>query len=227
MTTPPSNTNGRPSTQPGPVATAGERPSGDALRRAILDEARRLLLADGYDSLSMRKIAVAVGCSATSIYLHFASKDALIHALIDEGMATLHRELEQAEAAHADPVERLLAMAQGYVRFGLENAEYYEVMFLLRPEQMARYPAENYRRARRNLGLFAEALAAGAAAGLLDVTRPEVASSVLWASLHGAVSLVMAQRVDVKIPQADFVDEAVRRAVQGFRRAAVVTGDDA
>ncbi|MEM8599195.1 MAG: TetR/AcrR family transcriptional regulator, partial [Bacteroidota bacterium] len=197
-----------------------ERPSGAALRRAILDEARRLLLADGYATLSMRKIALAVGCSATGIYLHFDSKDALVHTLIDEGMTMLHAELEQAERAHADPVARLLAMAHAYVDFGLSNQEYYEVMFLLRPDQMARYPAENYRRARRNLGLFAEALEAGAAAGLLDVENPEVGSSVLWATLHGAVSLAMAHRLDVKIPLEAYVDETVQRAVHGFRRAA-------
>ncbi|MEL6444528.1 MAG: TetR/AcrR family transcriptional regulator [Bacteroidota bacterium] len=203
---------------------SADRPSGAALRRAILDEARRLLLADGYATLSMRKIALAVGCSATSIYLHFDSKDALVHTLIDEGMTMLHAELEQAERAHADPVDRLLAMARAYVDVGLSNPEYYEVMFLLRPDQMARYPAENYRRARRNLGLFAEALEAGAAARLLDVERPEVASSVLWATLHGAVSLAMAHRLDVKIPLEAYVEETVQRAVHAFRRAAVVAG---
>ncbi|MEO1074534.1 MAG: TetR-like C-terminal domain-containing protein [Bacteroidota bacterium] len=139
-------------------------------------------------------------------------------------LADLHAELEQAERAHADPVDRLLAMARAYVDFGLSNPEYYEVMFLLRPDQMARYPAENYRRARRNLGLFAEALEAGAAARLLDVERPEVASSVLWATLHGAVSLAMAHRLDVKIPLEAYVEETVQRAVHAFRRAAVVAG---
>ena len=64
------------------------RPTTD-LRRSLMDEARRMLLSDGYTSLSMRKLAKSVGCTATSIYLYFSNKDALIHALIDEGMEGL------------------------------------------------------------------------------------------------------------------------------------------
>ena len=71
--------------------------TGTDLRHAILDATRQLLVADGYPNLSMRKIAGAVGCSATSIYLHFAGKDALVHALIGEGMETLHDALTAAD----------------------------------------------------------------------------------------------------------------------------------
>ncbi|MDX1502000.1 MAG: helix-turn-helix domain-containing protein, partial [Thermoanaerobaculia bacterium] len=53
------------------------RSNGSDLRRTILDRTRHLLVEEGYNNLSMRKIARAVGCSATSIYLHFENKDAL------------------------------------------------------------------------------------------------------------------------------------------------------
>lgn len=198
------------------------RPNGADLRRSILDQARLLLLDEGYHNLSMRRIARAAGCSATSIYLHFDDKDALVHALIDEGMAQLHERLEQAEAGLSDPDARLEAMSRAYVRFGLENAELYEAMFLLHPEQMARYPAEKYRRARRALGLFAGPLAApgtGDGARALTVDNPEVASSVLWASLHGAVSLLLARRLDVRLDRDAFVEATIHHALAGLRAA--------
>ena len=195
------------------------------LRREILDRARHLMVEDGYAHLSMRKIAGAVGCSATSIYLHFDNKDALVHALIDEGFERLNDRLQAAvEANGTDPVARLDALAHAYVRFGLENPEYYEVMFQLHPERMARYPAESYRRARRNLDLIAEVLAAGAAAGVLAAPDPEVAAHVHWAALHGVVSLLLARRVDVRVPEAAFVEAAVRHALDGFRAPASVGG---
>lgn len=192
------------------------RSNGSDLRRTILDRTRHLLVEEGYNNLSMRKIARAVGCSATSIYLHFENKDALFHALIDEGFARLNEAVQDTAAAHADPVGRLEALSRRYVDFGLDNPEYYEVMFMLHPERMARYPAEKYRRARRNLELFAEALEAGAAAGQFDVDDPAVAASVLWASLHGATSLLLARRMDVKIPREAFVEAVVRHAIAGF-----------
>ena len=188
------------------------------LRRLILDHARHLLVSDGYEALSMRKIARSVGCSATSIYLHFENKDALTHALIDEGMRTLHVTLTAAADAHPDPVARLDALGHAYVRFGLDNPEYYEVMFQLHPERMARYPAEDYRRARRNIELFGEALAAGEAAGVLTVSSsPEVASAALWTALHGLVSLHLAQRVDVRVAGDEFIAAAVRQSLAAFR----------
>ncbi len=187
------------------------------LRQLILDHARHLLISDGYEAFSMRKIARSVGCSATSIYLHFESKDALTHALIDEGMRRLYAELSAVAEAHPDPAARLDALGRAYVRFGLDNPEYYQVMFQLHPERMARYPAEDYRRARRNIELFGEALSDGDEAGALFVpTSSEVASAVFWTALHGLVSLHLAERVDVRVAGEDFIDAAVRQALAAF-----------
>ena len=191
--------------------------TGADLRRLLLDHARHLLVADGYDALSMRKIARGVGCSATSIYLHFESKDALTHALIDEGMRALYDELVEAAEAHPAPPARLEALCRAYVRFGLANPEYYQVMFQLHPERMARYPPEDYRRARRNVELFGEALAAGAAAGTLRVGSPEdVASTALWTALHGLVSLLLAERVDARVAGEAFIDAAIGQSLAAF-----------
>jgi AcrR family transcriptional regulator len=123
------------------------------LRRAILDESRRLLLEQGYGHVSMRKVAAAVGCTATSIYLHFDSKDALIHALIEEGMDLLYADLEKAAATDGPAEVRYEALCRAFLDFGLGNPEYYEIMFQLTPREMQRYPSEKYRGARRRAGL--------------------------------------------------------------------------
>ena len=165
----------------------------------------------------MRKIAGSVGCSATSIYLHFESKDGLTHALIDDGMRRLGDALTEADDPEARAPERLDALCRAYVRFGLDRPEYYQIMFQLHPERMARYPAEDYRRARRNIERFGEVLAAGASAGTLQVpTTPDVAAHVLWTAMHGLVSLLLAERVDVKVAGEAFIDAAVRQAQAAF-----------
>lgn len=186
------------------------------LRRVILDSTRHLLVRDGYKSLSMRKIARAIGYSATSIYLHFENKDALIHALIEEGMDQVLEALKAVEAAHpGDPVGRLQALCRQFVEFGLENPEYYEVMFMLHPEHMDRYPAEKYRRARRNLDVMVATLAEGVAQGVMDVEDERVAASTIWGGLHGAVSLLLARRIDVRIDPAAFVEAVIAQTLRG------------
>ena len=188
---------------------------GSDLRQAILAQTRHLLVEEGYNNLSMRKIARAVGCSATSIYLHFENKDALFHALIDEGMARLYEALQASASGPETALERLDALCRSYVAFGLENPELYEVMFMLHPERMARYPAEKYRRARRSLERFGEVLQEGSESGELDVDDPEMGASVLWSALHGAVSLLIARRVDVRFDRGAYVDRVIRHAIAG------------
>ncbi len=204
---------------PEPMSETARSPArrvevGADLRQAILDRARSLLLAEGYERLSMRKIAAAVGCSATSIYLHFASKDALTHALIDEGMERLHAAL--VAASGPDPVASLGALSRAYVRFGLDNPEVYQILFQLHPERMARYPVEQYRRARRNIDVFAAAIAAGAAAGRLRAQpTADVAANGLWTALHGLVSLTLAGRIDARLAGDAFVEASIRQALAG------------
>ncbi len=182
------------------------------LRQALLEEARRLLLEEGWSQLSMRRIAAAAGCTATSIYLYFPGKDALIHALIEEGMERFHKAMEAALEGVADPRARVERICRAYLEFGLANPEYYEIMFLLHPRHMERYPREKYRRARRNLDVFADALRSALGKDGADPDRLQTAATVVWSALHGTVSLLIAGRVDKRIPRTALIEAAVRHA---------------
>lgn len=188
------------------------RTANPALQQAILEEARRVLVSEGYTSLSMRKIAAEVGCTATSIYLYYAGKDDLIHALIDEGMERLHGELQEAHVGGGNTRERLERLCRRYVEFGLENPEFYEVMFMLHPSHMERLPVERYRRARRNLDLFTVILREAAGPGAEGDGSLETA--ILWTSLHGTISLLIASRIDASIERSDLIDGAVAHATR-------------
>ena len=198
------------------------RANGTELRQAILAEARRVLLEHGYTDLSMRRIAKAVGCTATSIYLYFRSKDELFHTLIDEGMDRLGVALRSSIEGVSNPVQRVERLCRSYLEFGLENPEFYEIMFLLHPMHMERYPAEKYRRARANLDVFLDALVEAVGRPLSAAEDLRVPATVLWSSLHGTISLLIAQRIDVRIDRKELMDQAVAHAtsmVSGLRQA--------
>lgn len=189
------------------------RAKNGSLQKAILDEARRVLVTEGYTQLSMRRIASAVGCTATSIYLYFRNKDALIHALIDEGMLQLQGELAGVLERESELSARLEGVCRTYVEWGLAHPEFYEVMFMLHPKRMERYPARKYRRARKNLeaiaGVLAQALGLPAPSEELDV-----ATTVVWSSLHGTVSLLIAGRVDARVDRELLIEGAVQHALR-------------
>ncbi len=207
-------------TEPEPSAAerVPRRAARGGLESAILDEARRVLMTQGYTELSMRRIAAAIGVTPTSIYLYFQNKDALLHALIDEGMSRLHDELEAASRAARDPRERVVRLCRAYLEFGLEQPEFYELMFMLHPQHMTRYPAAMYRRARQNLRFLADAL--GELRGGSSEPRAEpdrdptiwIEANLAWSTLHGALTLCLAGRLDGRLDPTIFLDAAVRRA---------------
>lgn len=80
-------------------------------REEILAAARRLFMSRGYRAVSTRDIADAVGMTQPALYHHFAGKEALYVAVLEEELASIAVELGAAAGHDARPVERLVAVA--------------------------------------------------------------------------------------------------------------------
>jgi AcrR family transcriptional regulator len=167
-----------------------QRQGQDVLRRTLLDAASRLLVTEGPQALTMRRVAGAVGCSTTVLYTAFGSKDGLADALFREGFERLRRHLE-AVASGDGPLARLGALAHAYRESALESRSYYGVMF-----QQAipgyRPSAASLAAAGASLEVLTDAVRACMAAGALRAGDPRAVAEVLWAAVHGAVSLELA-----------------------------------
>ncbi|WP_322046852.1 helix-turn-helix domain-containing protein [Paraburkholderia sp. J67] len=165
-----------------------------ALRARILDAARRIVMREGIDALSMRKIADAIGYSAASLYSHFEGRDAIARALGHEGFAQLLARLEPC-CGIVEPRERLYALAHAYVAFGYAHAETYRLMFLppreplhARERERAEEAATPAPAADADLDSETAAIAALFAEALAPVCAdPVLLARALWALLHGLV----------------------------------------
>ena len=201
-----------------PPRAVASAPRADAdLRTAILDAARHLIVTNGHRDVSMRDIAGAVGCSVSSLYLYFANRDAIIHALIDEGFQRWYDEQLAIEARHGDARARLEAVARGYVDFGLAHPEVYEIMYMFHPQSMERLPKEIYRRARRGFDRVVETVLAATSDAALGEDEARVLAASVWATLHGVVSTLLTERLDARIDRQRYIERAVRLAVDGVR----------
>jgi AcrR family transcriptional regulator len=191
------------------------------LRSATLDATRTLLLREGYENLSMRKIAAAVGCSVSSIYLYFANKDELVHALIDEGFQLWYEIVRSSASVDEPPIHRLELHCREYVEFGLANPEYYEIMYMFHPRRMARFPKEMYRRASRSMDTLTEMVRECAPDVLRSEEEARLHAHVVWAILHGVVSTIVAQRLDIRLDRDAYVEVSVSSAVDTVRKLAM------
>jgi AcrR family transcriptional regulator len=167
------------------------------LRELILLKAKELLLAEGYDKLSIRKIAAAVEYSPATIYLYFQDKDEIMHELMNMGFALMGRELTEA-LQEADPVRRILMIGEGYVSFGIANPDWYELMF--HSEKPIKHLERCHASWGHGLSLFEflvvscrEAIASGRS----KAQDPELLALQLWSMVHGLVSLSSAQRLEI------------------------------
>lgn len=187
-----------------------------SLKLRIVSAAREVLLSEGYRNLSLRKIAHSIGVSATSIYLHFESKDDLVHTLIEEAIEQLNKKLEISVVNKESPAKKLEALAQTYVSFALQHPREYQVIYLVSSEEMTRYPKEKFRKARKGYGLVLDVLTEGINAGVIEEEKPSIAAYTFWAQLHGVMSVVLSERLDTRIDQNEFIKEAIGHIIIGY-----------
>jgi AcrR family transcriptional regulator len=167
------------------------------LREKILDAARELFITEGYDGVSMRKVAEKIEYSPTAIYLHFADKEELFHQLCQEDFAQLAA-LFQGPDISADPVERIRQIGRVYVQFGVRFPYHYRLMFMT-PHPPAKLDESDLEtRGNPELDAYAflnqtvrEAMLAGKLRE--DLTDPDLVSQTLWAGVHGVISLGIAK----------------------------------
>jgi len=107
------------------------RGSGEQLREEILDAATDLLLETGHaKAVSIRSVALRVGVTPPSIYLHFADKDALLDAVCARYFERLDEEMQQVAADESSNLDRLRAQGMAYVRFALKTPELYRIAMM-------------------------------------------------------------------------------------------------
>jgi AcrR family transcriptional regulator len=152
-------------------------------RRVILDATEAIMVEDGYDGFSMRRLVARCGYTAPTIYHHFGDKLGLIDALLEERLARLVRLLRRVPVG-GDPVENLRRVCQAFVRWGLRHPHHYRVLMSRRDADLA--PPRGTDEVR---SLLEAPLVELAGAGQLVVSDQEAAGQVLWAVLHGIISL--------------------------------------
>jgi AcrR family transcriptional regulator len=157
------------------------------LRRQLVQEALAMVEGEGVEALSLRKLAERVGVSQTALYHHFRDKQALLCALGEEAIALLSGQMRQGLAEAEGLEARFERFVSIYVKFALEHAELYELLFGRAIWKGNGPESEAFRaKARASFRSFAEMGSALQAQGYLSPDlNPLRLAQVLWGTLHG------------------------------------------
>ncbi len=191
-----------------PARTRNPRGSGERLRQELVAAAGRLLDEGGDAALTLRAAARAVGAAPQSVYLHFAGREELLWAVLQERFAELEAVLQGSDGD--GPVDRLRARCLAYCAFGTAHPRRYRLL-LDRPAPVthdvpldALPGAATYR-----------LLEAAVRDALADDASAFLATTDLLATLHGAVMLRTGTPSFPWPPIEDVVDRAIGRLGSG------------
>ena len=176
-----------------PKPRSGRKPKGEghARRGEILAAAEQIFVAHGYEGATIRKIAEAVGLSSTALYMHFKDKAEILNEICLQAFSTLLEQQVKLTKAEPDPEKRLRGLMRGYIRFGFENANAYRLAFMT-PNVIGDSDEEPLSRkvAAELFERFEDGVRA-AVDGKVPADRIRALTQVLWASVHGLVSIVI------------------------------------
>ncbi|MFO7587415.1 MAG: TetR/AcrR family transcriptional regulator [Gemmatimonadota bacterium] len=179
-----------------PVSDDGRAPRAAApsvpseTEASILDAARDLLAAGGLDAVSMRAVASRVGLSATAIYHYFQNKEDLVDRVVQHGFHRSEEYLRKAvEPFPRGSMERVAALGEAYIRFALENRQYFKIIFAIQPEHPR---AIDDVPGRGGYVVLRESVVEAMEAGAIRREDPDVVVLFLWSVVHGLVTIFMA-----------------------------------
>jgi AcrR family transcriptional regulator len=165
----------------------------DETKKNILKASLQIVKEEGWQALSMRKIADAIEYTAPIIYEYFANKDAIILELTRKGYLILTKELQEAKSKYSLPAEQLEAMWLAYWNFAFTYKELYQAMFGISTncscEMVNTLPEEEL-----PWELFSKVI--GELIGVDDMDSDEICTKyyTLWSVVHGLISINILSR---------------------------------
>ena len=186
----------------------------EEVRRRILDAAQELFKREGYENVTMRRIAEAIEYSPTTIYNHFEDKDDLVKALCQEDFTALLAAFE-SQPRPADPVEWIRQLGRAYAAFGVAHPNHYRFMFMTSHEEKNHSSAGD-----QTYALLRQAVEAAAAAGRFRDLPVDTICQILWSGVHGVTALLVTYGSEFPcVPVVpDLVDHACENALRGLLR---------
>ncbi len=165
----------------------------------IMDAAREMFVRDGYEAVTLRKIALAVEYSPGAIYQYFKDKQALVMEIIRRDCQDLREYILECLSLES-PREQLVEMARRYAAWGVSHPSHYRLMLVPPPAWAEQDSALSERMPtplERELLFVLNLLVRKAVEqGLLKekYANPALVAATLWAGIHGVVLLEITMR---------------------------------
>lgn len=182
-----------------------------------MDTAREMFVAEGYQNVSMRKIADKIGYSATTIYLYFKDKNDLLHQICEQTFARLAANIKAINLLSDNPLEKLRSGLREYIYFGLKHPSQYEIVFItpLPVKSEGKFEESNGKIA---FDTMRHVISECVSANLLKSSDAELISQTLWAGIHGVTSLLIQHGGFPFVERERLIDSVIETLISGIKK---------
>ena len=189
----------------------------EQLRRQILSAARELFVNQGYENVSMRKIANKIEYSPTTIYLYFKDKADLLDSVCKETLLSLLNTLELLKRDKSDPIEVLRKSGKAYVEFGLKYPQDYKLTFVVRPQFQKGLGLGEGSVGERVFNYLRATVSECIRQKAFRQVEVEITGQALWSAVHG-VTLLLIDFPDFPWTEKDkLIDTVINTMIEGLR----------
>jgi AcrR family transcriptional regulator len=196
-----------------------------------LDAARELFVSEGYQNVSIRKIAERIEYSPAAIYGYFPSKDDIFFALAEEGFRLLSRADDAAhreQLASLSPLDRLQALFWPVYQFSREHPQYFALMFVDRhvPRISREYERFAFVRDTKSdvIARVQECIDAGALPSTLNAA---VACGLLWLGVLGVAAMGLSGRLGSPEQVDQLARDVLNTLIAGLQAGVSLQSTDA
>jgi len=183
----------------------------EEMRERILNGAMQLFLDKGIDNVSMRSIAENIEYSPATVYLYFKDKSEIIFELHNQGFEKLHA-LQLSLNKIEDPLERLREHGLMYMKFALENQDYYDLMFIAKGVAEKIVDDKSWEAGGKAYQYLVDNVSACIEKGYFKDAEPNSAAFAFWSIVHGMASLIIRHRCVMMPPE--YIDAMVNGSMQ-------------
>ncbi|MCC7075894.1 MAG: TetR/AcrR family transcriptional regulator [Acidimicrobiia bacterium] len=158
-------------------------------RESIVAATRDLIVENGLEELSLRKVAARLDVTAPALYAHFSGKADLLRAVAEEAFEDLIDIF--TDVAGADPVETIRARSLAYVDFARSNPRLFRTMFLFQPELSAAPRGNELPLATMAFNMGLESVQEAMKEGALRDGEPLLTALTIWTATHGVATVFL------------------------------------
>lgn len=169
----------------------------EAIRKKIIDTASDILVEEGFEGLSIRKIASKIEYSPGIIYHYFKDKNEIVAEIVENGYVEMIQRITNVAEDNENPENEIKEGLKAYIKFMLENPQNFKIILMTDVEiiqQKVNVLENGVSRYRKSIANLCRLLNSGMEKKKFKKMDIELTAQIIWTSTHGLLSRLILEK---------------------------------